>query len=154
MIYTHLVAAVVAALAAWFFQDNRYSAEIAEMRLERAEAVLKATTEEQAKQAAINDKYQGALNAAITRENALRRDVATAARESDGLREQLSDTARRIAAAPPAAVAEYATTVSGLFADCSRDYQGLAGTASGHANDVRTLTEAWPVSRVSVEDER
>ena len=146
MIYTHLVAAVVAALAAWFFQDNRYSAEIAEMRLERAEAVLKATTKEQAKQAAINDKYQGALNAAITRENALRRNLGAAARESDGLREQLSATARRIAAAPPATVAEYATAVSGLFTDCSRSYQELAGQADGHANDVRKHRDAWPVT--------
>lgn len=30
MIYTHLAAAVIAALAAWFFQDNRYTAELAE----------------------------------------------------------------------------------------------------------------------------
>ena len=146
MIYTHLVAAVVAALAAWFFQYNRYSAEIAEMRLERAEAVLKATTKEQAKQAAINDKYQGALNAAITRENALRRDVATAARESDGLRAQLSDAARRIADAPPASVAEYATTVGELLAVCSRERAYFAAKADGHASDVLTHREAWPVT--------
>ena len=144
MIYTHLAAAVIAALAAWFFQDNRYAAEIVEMRLERAEAVLKATTKEQAKQAAINDKYQGALNAAITRENALRRDVAAAARESDRLRAQLDGVPARVARATDSAVREYASAASVVFAQCVRSYQELAGQADGHAADVRLMQEAWP----------
>ena len=146
MNYTHLAADVIAALAAWFFQDNRYTAGMAELRLEHANAVVKATSPLSAEEQASTTKYQGALNAATERETISRRHLAAAARESDGLREQLSDTARRIAAAPPAAVAEYATTVSGLFADCSRDYQELAGTATGHANDVRKHRDAWPVT--------
>lgn len=145
MIYTHLAAAVIAALAAWFFQDNRYTAELAELRLEHANAVVKATSTLRAEQHAITTKYQGALNAATERETISRRHLAAAARESDGLREQLSDTARRIAAAPPSAVLEYATAVNQLFADCSRSYQELAGKADGHSLDVRTLSEAWPV---------
>ena len=40
-LYTHLAAAVIAALAAWFFQDNRYAAELAELRLEQTTANLK-----------------------------------------------------------------------------------------------------------------
>lgn len=146
MIYTHLAAAVIAALAAWFFQDNRYTAELAELRLEHSNAVIKATSTLRAEQHAIATKYQGALNAATERETISRRNLGAAARESDGLREQLNDTARRIAAAPPAAVAEYATTVGGLFADCSRSYQELAGQADGHANDVRKHRDAWPVT--------
>ena len=146
MIYTHLAAAVIAALATWFFQDNRYTAELAELRLEHANAVSEATSTLRVEQHAITTKYQGALNAATERETISRRHLDAAARESDGLREQLSGTARRIAAAPPAAVAEYATTVSGLFADCSRSYQELAGQADGHANDVRKHRDAWPVT--------
>ena len=53
MIYTHLAAAVIAALAAWFFQDNRYTAELAELRLEHADAVIKATSTLRAEQHAI-----------------------------------------------------------------------------------------------------
>lgn len=145
MIYTHLAAAVIAALAAWFFQDNRYTAELAELRLEHANAVIKATSTLRAEQHAVTTKYQEAINAATTREVVLRRNADLARTESDSLRAQLSDAARRIAAAPPAAVAEYAITVGELLADCSRDYQELAGTASGHANDVRKHREAWPV---------
>ena len=146
MIYTHHAAAVIAALAAWFFQDHRYTAGLAELRLEHANAVSEATSTLRAEQHAITTKYQGALNAATERETISRRHLGAAARESDGLREQLSGTARRIAAAPPATVAEYATAVSGLFTDCSRSYQELAGQADGHANDVRKHRDAWPVT--------
>lgn len=145
MIYTHLAAAVIAALAAWFFQDNRYTAEIAEIRLAQSDAVLKATSAEVAKTKAITTKYQGALNAAIAREDTLRRHARAAERESDGLRAQLSDAARRIADAPPATVAEYATAVGELLSVCSRERSDLAAKADGHAADVRTLLEAWPV---------
>ena len=41
MIYPHLAAAVIAALAAWFFQDNRYTAGLAELRLEQTTSNLK-----------------------------------------------------------------------------------------------------------------
>lgn len=145
MIYTHIAAAIIAALAAWFFQDNRYAAELAELRLEQSNAVLKATIEVRAEERAINKTYQEALNAAIKREADSRRHMDAAVRESDGLRAQLADTARRIADAPPSSVAEYTATLSGLFADCVRDYQDVAGKATGHANDVRAHRGAWPV---------
>ena len=146
MIYTHLAAAVIAALAAWAFQGARYTAELAELRLEHADAVIKATSTLRAEQRAITKTYQEALNAARIRENTLRRDVAAAGAQSDSLREQAAEAARRLAAAPPAAVLEYATAVNQLFADCSRSYQELAGKADGHAADVRTLSDAWPVT--------
>ena len=145
MIYTHLAAAAIAALAAWFFQDNRYTAELAGLRLEHANAVIKATSTLRAEQHAITTKYEGALNAARTRETSLRRDADRARTESDSLREQLSYAVRLIADAPPAAVAEYATTVGELLSVCSRERTLFAEKADGHASDVRTLTEAWPV---------
>ena len=147
MIYTHLIAAAVAALAAWFFQDNRYTAELAELRLEASEDKRKAVTTALNDERAITKTYQGALNAARTRETLLRTEVDHLRLVSDGLRDQSAEAARRLAAAPPAAVLEYATAVNQLFADCSRSYQELAGKADGHAADVRTLSEAWPVNR-------
>lgn len=149
MIYTHaaafLAGLAVAAASTWHVQAWRYDAQIAGIHRAHAQAAALASEETARNFRAITTKYQGALNAATERETISRRHLAAAARESDGLREQLSDTARRIAAAPPAAVAEYATAVGGLFADCSRGYQGMAAKASGHAADVRALTEAWPV---------
>ena len=54
-LYTHLAAAVIAALAAWFFQDNRYTAEMAELRLEQTNSNLKRS------EAARADEAQTAL---------------------------------------------------------------------------------------------
>ena len=145
MIYTHFAAAVTAALATWFFQANHYEAKLLELRLEHANAVIKATSTLRAEQHAVTTKYQEAINAATTREVVLRRNADLARTESDSLRAQLSDAARRIAAAPPAAVAEYAITVGELLAVCSRERTYFAAKADGHASDVLTHREAWPV---------
>ena len=58
MIYTHLIAAIVAAFATWFFQDSRYTAEIAELRLEQTDERLNAVTRARAEERAINKTYQ------------------------------------------------------------------------------------------------
>lgn len=142
---TSFVAAVVAAAAAWAFQDARYTAELAEQALTHKTAELDAVSRVRSDERAITKTYQEALNEARTREISVRRDRDAARSESDGLREQSAEAARQLAAAPPAAVLEYATTVNQLFADCSRSYQELAGKADGHSLDVRTLSEAWPV---------
>lgn len=142
---THLVAALAAAAGMWVFQDARMDAAVAEVRLEQTNERLGAVSQARVDERVVNKTYQEALNAARTREISLRRDRDAARAESDGLRDQAADAARRLADAPPATVLEYATAVNQLFADCSRSYQELAGKADGHSLDVRTLSEAWPV---------
>lgn len=117
-------------------------------RKEVAQAYAEGLQELRDSQQAVVDKYQGALNDARTREATSRRHADLAAAESSGLRSQLMSAARLIAdtATPAASVAEYATTVGELLADCSRERQGFADKAEGHANDVRTLITAWPVT--------
>ena len=146
MIYTHLIAAAVAALAAWFFQDNRYTADLAEVRLEASEDKRKAVTTARNEERAINKTYVEALNVARTRESLLRTEIDHLRGVSDGLRDQSAEAARRLAAAPPAAVLEYATALGAVFEDCRAAYAGMVEKADGHASDVRTLREAWPVT--------
>jgi hypothetical protein len=149
---THLAAAVVAAAGAWFFQDARMDAAVAEIRLEMAAAQVQAAGEkvQSVKQARTEEQtiaktYQEALNAARTREALLRTEIDHLRHVSDGLRDQNADAARRLAAAPRGAVLEYATALGAVFDDCRAAYADLAGAADGHASDVRTLREAWPV---------
>ena len=144
---TGAIAGVLAFGAGWQIQSWKYGEKIEAMKLATSNEVIEALRRNKVLTETITTKYQEALNESRAREVILRRNVAVAIRESDGLREQASEAARRIAEAPPASIAEYATTVSGLFADCSRDYQEMAGKASGHAADVRTLVEAWPVTK-------
>lgn len=143
-LYTHLIAAAVAAAGIWIFQGARMDAAVADVRLEQTNERLGAVSRARADERTINHTYQGALNAARVREATLLRDRTAALAESDGLRSQLSDAARRIADAPPAAVAEYAATAGELLTQCSRERTFFAGAADGHATDVRTLREAWP----------
>ena len=151
-ILTHAAVAAVAALAAWTYQGAQIDAAVAagnakvdRIEEQAAEAKTKAVNEARTEEQAIAKTYQEALNAARTREAALQRDIASARAESDGLREQNAEAARRIASAPPDALREYASAVGELLTQCSRSHQELAAAADGHATDVRTLLDAWPV---------
>ena len=98
---THAIAALTAAGAVWVFQDARWAADVADIRLSQADEQSAAVSRARAEERAINKTYQEALNAARTRETSLRRDIDAARTESDSLREQLSYAARLIADAPP-----------------------------------------------------
>ena len=142
---THLIAALVAAAGVWAFQDARMDAAVADVRLEQSNERMGAVSKARAEERAINSTYQGALNAARTREALLRTEIDHLHRVSDGLRDQSADATRRLAAAPPSAVLEYALAVNSVFNDCRAAYAGMVEKADGHASDVRTLREAWPV---------
>lgn len=149
---THLIAAGAAGLAVWIFQDARHGADLAEAKLDATTYQLDVSQAQRAADARvarvgqqISSTYQGALNAAINREALLRRERDHLRTVSDGLREQAADGARRLAEAPPAAVLEYALAVNAVFDDCRAAYAGMVGLADGHASDVRTHREAWPV---------
>ena len=142
---THLIAALAVATGVWIFQDARMDAAVAEVRLEQTNERLGAVSQARADERAITSTYQGALNAARDREALLRTEIDRLHVVSDGLRDQNADAARRLAAAPPAAVLEYALAVNTVFNDCRAAYAGMVEKADGHASDVRTLREAWPV---------
>jgi hypothetical protein len=143
LIYAALAGAALASVGTWKVQEWRWASKEAE----HLKADRLADEEARRIYAAMTDKYQGALNAARVRETTLRRDLAAAGSELDGLRDQLREADHRITTASATAVAEYATTTGELLVDCSRRYQELAGKADGHAADVRAIIEAWPVSK-------
>lgn len=143
---THLIAAVVAASGVWIFQDARMDAAVADVKLEQSNERLVAVSQARSDERAINKTYEGALNAARTREALLRTELDHLHLVSDGLRDQSAEAARRLAAAPPAAVLEYATALGVVFEDCRAAYGEMVEKADGHASDVRTLREAWPVT--------
>jgi hypothetical protein len=148
MIPSHItvaaIAALIAALATWFFQDNRYTAELAELRLEHANAVIKATSTLRAEQHAITTKYQGALNAATERETKLRADADTARRTADGLRGTIYEFRASLPGASTAALITRADTAAELFGACVNEYRSVAESADRHAADAVMLIEAWP----------
>ena len=149
---THLATAFITAACAWFFQDARMDAAVADVRLEMSHSevlaageVVRSVKQARADERAITTTYQEALNAARTREALLRTEVDHLRRVSDGLRDQSAEAARRLAAAPPSAILEYASALGVVFNDCRAAYAGMVEKADGHSSDVRAHREAWPM---------
>ncbi len=145
-----VVALIVAALLACL-KMKQLETELIEARLDAANKQLDLSQAQRAADArvrkaeqAVTDKYQGALNASLKREALHRLELDGLRRVNDGLRDQNAYAARRLAAAPPAAVLEYATALGVVFEDCRAAYGDMAAKAAGHASDVVTAHDAWP----------
>jgi hypothetical protein len=144
MAWPYLACVAIGFSSAWYIQANRYEAKISAIELQIAndkteavnDAFRQTTTWQGIADAA---RKQGDLRVAVAQRNTV---VARAA--VDSLRNDAADLPRRIANASRAAVDQYAAAANGLLNDCSRKYQELAATATGHANDVRTLSDSWP----------
>ena len=145
MIFVHLIVAAITGLLVWTFQDARMAAAVAEVRLVGTTEKLQAQADGRAAERSISTTYLKALNDARTREALLRTDLGRLRAASDSLRQQNTHAARQLAAAPHAAILEYATALGVVFAECRQEYGALAAAADGHASDVRTIVDAWPV---------
>jgi len=159
-IYASLVAAAAGAALAWSFQAARLGADLADERLQVSQYREQIADERTAAgrrvlavERAVNATYQGALNDAIQKQAGLQAAADRARRERDGLRNQLSEAEQRLADATPAALIEYASTLSRVFGQCSQRYTELAIRADGHAVDAATCRAAWPVIPQSKENQ-
>ena len=150
MIYTHVAAFLaglaVAAASTWHVQAWRYDAQIAEIKTAHAQAATLASEEAARNFRAITTKYEGALNDARKREADLRRNVAAARTESDRLRDAIYAFRAKLPNASAATVAVAADTAAELLGACADEYRSVAEAADGHAADLRTFGEAWPVT--------
>ena len=142
MIYTHaiaaLVAAVIAAFGAWQVQDWRIDA----IKTEQARQALKAIETAQAETLKLQEVKDEALRRANARasQNQIAADGARS--ELDRLRDTIaaSDTAAPSCPARPDAAA----TARALLAECAARYSDLAAKADRHASDAVTIQQAWP----------
>ena len=148
MIYTHAAAAIIAASlagwAGWSVQGWRLGEQIAALKTAQAEAVNTATREARAQESARFKGVQDAQAAAQTRAQVARRDADRARSELDRMRDTLSATRGGVPGESTAACAQRADAAADVLAQCAAAYLSMAGIADRHANDARTLIEAWP----------
>ena len=148
MIYTHAAAALlgasIAAVGAYKVQDWRYTGQINQIRAAQAEAVNTATREARAQESARFKGVQDAQAAAQTRAQVARRDADRARSELDRMRDTLSATRGGVPGESTAACTVRADAAADVLAQCAAAYLSMAGIADRHANDARTLIEAWP----------
>jgi len=132
MIWTHalagIIAAAIAAGGAWQAQNWRYGNILKAQQIEALQQSEKR----------INQVTQ-ALNEQVKRTRTAENNASHARSELDGLRSDLARINESAATGPERTIA-----ISGLLADCAREYQELATKAERHVNDIRTLLEAWP----------
>ena len=139
------VAIIVAALFMWDWHIDHergigYQKAVAEYNVKLLEAKEAADQRERELTAQIQEAQANGLK----REETIRTLAAAVGKSSDSLR----DTANAIRLGLPSATVEAARTAADAFAavfsECQGRYGALAEKADGHANDVRTLEEAWP----------
>lgn len=141
-----LIAAVIAAaVVAWnhfldYEQNIGYQKAVAEYNVKLLAAKEAADKREQE----LTTQVQEAQANGLKREETIKALAAAVGKSSDSLR----NTANAIRLGLPSATVEAARTAADAFAtvftDCQGRYGALAEKADGHANDVRTLEEAWP----------
>ena len=148
MIYTHaaafLAGLALAAASTWHIQAWLYDAQIKGIEAQHSKAIAAS-----AKSALrLTEIYRENADAAVKKGEARaaqnKRDADRLRGELDGLRGDLATVPDRIRHASREAVDQYATTASVVFDQCVRSYSDLAGAATGHASDVKTLMDAWP----------
>ena len=148
MMYTHAAAgiagAILAGVLAWHIQAWRYDAQIAGIKTAHAQAATLASEEAARNFRTITAQYEGALNDARKREADLRRNVAAARTESDGLRDAIYAFRAKLPNATTTTVAVAADTAAELLGTCAAEYQDVAAAADRHAADVKLMLEAWP----------
>lgn len=142
LLYGGLVAALVLGYGFWsrHMQGIGYDKATAEYTA----AALVASEAARAKESAWQTQLQKAQNDATKRQKTLAADAAAARGAADSLRDDLRAVRASLPTLTREAVDRYADTASIVFADCIREYQGLAKAADGHAGDQQTLDDGWP----------
>jgi hypothetical protein len=139
-----IVAGALGFAGGWQTQGWRLGEQISKMKEAQAEAVNVATREARATESRRFTNVQEAQNAAQKRAQTARLDADRARTELDRLRDQLASARGGVPGESPAACAVRADAGADVLAQCAAAYLSMAGIADRHANDARTLIEAWP----------
>ena len=147
MIWTHVVAAILAAVVAfaggWKVQGWRLGEQITQIKAAQQEAVNAATREARAQESHRYQEIQNAQAKSAQRAADARRASDAARTAGDGLRDDIA-AGLRASEESAAACHQHAAAVSRLLSQCEADYRGMATAAQVHAGDVMLLLEAWP----------
>lgn len=148
MIYTHVAAALLAALIAftggWKVQGWRLGEQITQIKAAQLEAVNVATREARATESRRFKELQDAQAAAQIRAQTARRDAESARAVAGSLRDALNATRGGLPGEPAAACIQRADTSGELLAQCAGEITELAGQADRLHADRMMILEAWP----------
>jgi hypothetical protein len=136
-------ALAVGLLTGWTANGWRLNGKIDEMVLEHTQAVQLATQKALDETTRMQREKDDAVAKAQAqaKSNAAAADAARA--ERDGLRDDLAASRTTFADSTHTSLAAYASTLSVVFEQCTKEYSDVAAKADGHAADTSTLFNAW-----------
>ncbi|MDP1887102.1 hypothetical protein [Polaromonas sp.] len=85
-----------------------------------------------------------ALNAAKKREITAALDADRLRVERWGLRDDLAAARAQLSSASVGSLRQRVAALDTVFEQCTREVEGLAGSAQGIASDARLILDAWP----------
>ena len=140
---------VIAAIAAVIFGVQRFLAHEQDIGYQRAVAeyaVKEKAAKEQAleKERFLRQQVSEAEANAQKRYEEKRAVIADAAAATRSLRDTIADQRSKLATVAADACRQTASAALTVLAECASAYGDMAEKADGHADDVRTLSEAWP----------
>ena len=139
----YLLTAALSASAAWAWQANTYTRQIAVIQTEYAQAQHRAVEVAHAETIRLAEKAQSAQRTAEARRRSLAADHAGAVSELERLR-LAADSASRSCEGATGPNTAPADTVTELFGECAQALTDMGLAADRHSLDVRMLLEAWP----------
>ena len=149
MIWTHVAAAILAALIAftggWKVQGWRLGEQITQIKAAQLEAVNTATREARATESRRFTNVQEAQNAATKRAQISRADADRARSELDRLRDAIRERpACNVPNDTTSTSTEPSSQRDNVLLECLSSYEALGRDADLWKNDALMLRDAWP----------
>ena len=149
MIWTHVAAAILAALIAftggWKVQGWRLGEQITQIKAAQLEAVNAATREARATESRRFTNVQEAQNAATKRAQIARADADRARSELDRLRDAIRERpACNVPNDTTSTSTEPSSQRDNVLLECLSSYEALGRDADLWKNDALMLRDAWP----------
>ena len=141
---THSAIAIAAAAGAWTWQANAYTARLATLQTQYAQAQHRAVEIAHADTIRLQKKADDAQAKATIRINRMVADRASLQSAVDGLRGDLAENSANYAKATEQARANYTAAISAVLADVARVAGDISSKADGHVIDIQRLHEQWP----------
>ena len=144
-----LAAAVVMTLAAVYSAGHQHGADAVRKKWEaqtaaQAKAALAAEVAARAKENAMQQKYQAALDGALMQQQKIQDAYDAARQQYLSLRNTTAAARSSLPAAACPAIADTAHACLDVFDQCAVQLVDVAAAADAHAADAKKLSDAWP----------
>jgi len=116
-----------------------------EVRAEYAQKLAEAKDAAKIREDELRAQRDDAVNKGNDREQIIRNLAASGSASSVSLRDALAHIGVGVPSASIEALRQSTTTLATVLTDCQGRYRAVAEAADRHANDAKTLSDAWPV---------